>query len=181
MDGLVKPGHDEVGVGANGHFGHSALATFMANAVLRFLQHVRASARTIVSPISLGARAIALDGQGRVLLVRHTYVGGWHLPGGGVDRGETSADALMRELKEEVCLVKSSPPELFGIYLRRAGRWSDHIALYVVRNVEVNFRANHEIAEIRFAATDALPDGTSDGTRRRLAEFAGRAERATLW
>src|SRR5262245_17835342 len=144
----------------------------MPNAVIRFLQHVRASARSVVSPISLGARAIALDGQGRVLLVRHTYVGGWHLPGGGVDRGETSTDALMRELKEEVRLVKSSPPELFGIYLRRAGRWSDHIALYVVRGVELDFRANHEIAEIRFADPQNLPDGTSEGTKRRLAEFA---------
>ena len=153
----------------------------MANAVLRFLQHVRAVARGAIAPVSLGARAIALDAQGRVLLVRHTYVGGWHLPGGGVDRHEASADALMRELKEEVCLVKSVQPELFGIYLRRAGRWSDHIALYVVRDCELSFRANREIAEIRFAGADALPDGTSDGTRRRLAEFTGRAERALLW
>jgi len=153
----------------------------MPNAVLRFLQHARAAARGAIAPVSLGARAIALDARGHVLLVRHTYVGGWHLPGGGVDRHETSADALMRELKEEVCLVKSAPPELFGIYLRRAGRWSDHIALYVVRNVELNFHANHEIAEIRFADGYALPAGTSDGTRRRLAEFAGRAERTTIW
>lgn len=153
----------------------------MANAVLRFLQHVRAAARGAIAPVSLGARAIVLDARGHVLLVRHTYVGGWHLPGGGVDRHETSADALMRELEEEVCLVKSSPPELFGIYLRRAGRWSDHIALYVVRNCELNFRANHEIAEIRFIDPQALPDGTSEGTKRRLAEFAGRAARATLW
>lgn len=153
----------------------------MPNAVLRFFQHVRASARSIVSPISLGARAIMLDTAGRVLLVRHTYVGGWHLPGGGVDRGETSADALMREVKEEVGLAKSSPPELFGLYLRRAGRWSDHIALYVVRDVELAFRANHEIAEIRFTDPQSLPEGTSEGTKRRLAEFADRAPRQTIW
>ena len=153
----------------------------MPGSLLRFFQHVRAAARGAIAPVSLGARAIVLDGAGRVLLVRHTYVGGWHFPGGGVDRGETSADALMRELKEEVCLVKSSPPELFGLYLRRAGRWSDHIALYVVRDVELAFRPNHEIAEIKFADTAALPDGTSEGTKRRLAEFAGRAARATIW
>ena len=153
----------------------------MPNALLRFFQHVRAAARGAIAPVSLGARAIVLDAEGRVLLVRHTYVGGWHFPGGGVDRGETSADALMRELKEEVCLTKSSPPELFGLYLRRAGRWSDHIALYVVRNAELNFRPNHEIAEIRFADAAVLPDGTSEGTKRRLAEFAGRAARATIW
>lgn len=153
----------------------------MPNAVLRFFQHMRAAARGMIAPVSLGARAIALDHQGRVLLVRHTYVGGWHLPGGGVDRGETSADALMRELKEEVGLAKSSAPELFGLYLRRAGRWSDHIALYVVRDAELNFRPNYEIAEIRFADPQSLPDGTSDGTKRRLAEFAGRAPRQSMW
>jgi 8-oxo-dGTP pyrophosphatase MutT (NUDIX family) len=153
----------------------------MPGKAIRFFQHVRAGLRGIAAPVSLGARAIALDTQGRVLLVRHTYVGGWHLPGGGVDRSETSADAIARELREEVGLVASAPPELFGIYLRRAGRWSDHIALFVVRDVELNFRPNHEIAEIRFTDSLSLPDCTSAGTVRRLAEFAGRAPRTSLW
>ena len=153
----------------------------MPGKAIRFFQHVRAGLRGIAAPVSFGARAIVLDASGRVALVRHTYVGGWHLPGGGVDRGETAADALMRELKEEICLVTSSAPELFGIYLRRAGRWSDHIALFVVREARLDFRPNHEIAEIRFADSKSLPDGTSAGTARRLAEFAGRAPRTSLW
>ncbi len=153
----------------------------MPGKVIRFFQHVRAGLRGLAAPVSLGARAIALDSAGRVLLVRHTYVGGWHLPGGGVDRGETSAEAIERELREEVGLVASQPPELFGLYLRRAGRWSDHIALYVVLKVELDFRPNHEISEIRFAEFQSLPDGTSAGTARRLAEFSGRAARASLW
>jgi len=153
----------------------------MPGKIIRSFQHVRAGLRGLMAPVSLGARAIVLDGASRVLLVRHTYVGGWHFPGGGVDKGEPAADALIRELKEEICLVKSSPPELFGLYLRRAGRWSDHVALFVVRGAQLDFKPNHEIAEIRFAEVAALPEGTSAGTERRLAEFAGRAPRSALW
>ena len=51
--------------------------------------------------MTLGVRAVVLDGENRVFLVKHSYVAGWHLPGGGVEVGETLRDALQRELAEE--------------------------------------------------------------------------------
>ena len=35
--------------------------------------------------LTLGVRALVVDGQGRIFLVKHSYVSGWHLPGGGVE------------------------------------------------------------------------------------------------
>ena len=59
---------------------------------------------------TLGARAMVIDGQGRVFLVKHSYVAGWHLPGGGVETGETFLKALTRELAEEGNIAMTAPP-----------------------------------------------------------------------
>ena len=66
--------------------------------------------------MTLGVRAAAFDAEGRVFLVRHSYVPGWHMPGGGVERGETMRVSLERELIEEAGVALTAPPALFGIY-----------------------------------------------------------------
>src|SRR3954452_25429642 len=66
--------------------------------------------------LTLGVRAAGLDDAGRVLLIRHTYVRGWHLPGGGVEARETALAALKRELFEEALIDASAEPPLHGVY-----------------------------------------------------------------
>ncbi|RUT78707.1 NUDIX domain-containing protein, partial [Mesorhizobium sp. M7A.T.Ca.US.000.02.1.1] len=49
-------------------------------------------------PMTLGVRGLIHDRASKsVFLIRHTYVPGWQLPGGGVEVGETMNEALARE------------------------------------------------------------------------------------
>jgi ADP-ribose pyrophosphatase YjhB (NUDIX family) len=120
--------------------------------------------------MTLGVRAAVVDGQGRVFLVRHSYVAGWYLPGGGVERGETCGEALARELIEEGGIALTGEPELRSLHHNR-GR--DHVAFYVVRDFtqQAPKQPDLEILEADFFARDALPAGTTRATRARLAEM----------
>ena len=121
--------------------------------------------------VTLGVRAVVLDAAGRVLLVRHTYAPGWYLPGGGVDRGETAEAAIVREVFEEAGVRCRERPALHGLF-HNARLRRDHVACYVIRHCEpvATARPDWEIAESAFFAIEALPEGTTAATRRRLDE-----------
>ncbi len=98
----------------------------------------------------LGVRVAVLDEE-RVLLLRHTYLPGWHFPGGGVEPGEAAADAAARETLEETGVSAAEPLQLFGLYHNvHEATNRDHLAFFVCRQfrVERAFRRNVEIAEI---------------------------------
>jgi ADP-ribose pyrophosphatase YjhB (NUDIX family) len=132
---------------------------------------------------TLGVRGLVIDGQNRVLLIRHSYVSGWHLPGGGVETGETMLAALTRELHEEGNIELAVAPALYGIYFNRRASRRDHVALYVVRDFSQNGlpKPNFEIAEAGFFARDNLPDGTTEGTRARIAEVFDGKPSSEFW
>ena len=128
--------------------------------------------------MTLGVRAIVEDGRGRILLVRHTYVNGWHFPGGGVESGQTMQQALAMELREEANIAEMGEVQLLGIYLNRHISKRDHVGLYHCKNWKNmgEFTANREIAEIRFFSRDKLPDEINTGTLKRLQEvYQGKA------
>jgi len=137
-------------------------------------------ARSMISPSVLGASGAVFDGEGRVLLVRHSYIRGWHLPSGGVGRGEHPDAAIRRELAEEVGL-SGGTIRFVGFYARKAGWVSAPVAFYRVEGGTVNFRPNLEVRAICFTDPSAPPPGTAQGTLRRLAELAGKCEISPTW
>jgi ADP-ribose pyrophosphatase YjhB (NUDIX family) len=132
---------------------------------------------------TLGARAMVIDGKGRIFLVKHSYVEGWHLPGGGVETGETFLDALTRELAEEGNIMMTAPPALHGVFFNKRASRRDHVALFVVRDFLQDGPPvpNHEIIEHGFFAPDALPEGTGRATRARVAEVFDGTAVSELW
>lgn len=132
--------------------------------------------------MTLGVRAAIFDPEGRVFLVRHSYVPGWYLPGGGVDAGEILVEAMAREVMEEGG-IRVEGADLFGIYLNRHASPRDHVALYVCRDWSQAAEPprNREIVDSGFYAIGRLPPETTDGTRRRLDEIAGGAVPAPEW
>ena len=132
-------------------------------------------------PRSLGVRTLAINGEDSVLLVRHSYRPGWFLPGGGVHKWETLADAAIRESREEGAIEIESLDGLFGIYANFNRYRCDHVALFVARRWRKIDTRSPEIAETGFFAMDDLPDGTTKATRRRIEEFVGGRPPAVYW
>lgn len=131
---------------------------------------------------TLGVRVIARDADGGVMLVRHTYLQGWWLPGGGVDRGETAPDAAVRELQEEAGLRATTRPRLLSIHSNERFFPGDHVLIFAVDAHEpTEMSSRHEIAEARFFALDALPEDLNRGSGQRLIEYLGDEAASPDW
>ncbi len=134
--------------------------------------------------LTLGVRLAAFDPQGRIFLVRHSYLPGWHLPGGGIDRGETARAAARREAAEEGGIESTADPAFFHLYHHATTGRHDHIALFTLRDARQPPGWTPRGAEIReagFFATAALPETTTPATRTRLAELGGERPPSDLW
>jgi len=133
--------------------------------------------------MTLGVRAVVLDADGRVFLVKHSYVSGWHLPGGGVEVGESVIEALKRELVEEGRIELVGEPALHGMYFNSHVSRRDHVAVFVVRDFRQDRlpEPNREIVATGFFEVTALPDGTTEGTRLRISEVIEARTPAATW
>jgi ADP-ribose pyrophosphatase YjhB (NUDIX family) len=133
--------------------------------------------------MTLGVRGVVVDGDNRVFLVKHSYVAGWHLPGGGVEVGETLGEALRRELAEEGRIEIVGEPALLGVFFNSHVSRRDHVAVYLIRRFRQDRlpEPNREIIACGFFAPAQLPAETTEGTRLRIAEALEGKLPITTW
>lgn len=134
-------------------------------------------------PMTLGVRGLVYDrATNSVFLIRHTYVPGWQLPGGGVEIGETLETALGRELSEEGNIAFTAPPRLKSLHFNRRSSRRDHVGFYLIEDfAHAPKIPDREIAESGFFPLDQLPEGVTPATLRRIAEVFEGAPVSPYW
>ena len=132
----------------------------------------------ITRPISVGVRLLLVKDQ-TVLLVKHTYGQRWYLPGGGVSKGETLEEAARREASEEIG-AELGNLRLFGVYSNFCEHKSDHVLVFLCRDFALTGTRGPEIKDWHFFHFDSLPEGSSPGTGRRIAEYVNDANRPVI-
>lgn len=136
--------------------------------LIRAVYTLRKTWSRIARPVTVGVRIAVFDDRGWILLVRHTYLEGWFLPGGGADRGETLVQAGARELREEAGLEAIDPPEVLTAHTWFLSGRTDHVVLLRGRAQGEPRADGIEIAEATWFALDRLPEDLSRITREQL-------------
>jgi len=124
--------------------------------------------------MTLGVRGLVTDERGWVLLVEHSYTPGWHLPGGGVERGESCEVALRRELAEEAGVAPIGPARLIRVDNDESRFRGDHVLLYRIDRWAPCVRASDgEILRVDWFDPAHPPAGTTSDTLSRIAAGLG--------
>jgi 8-oxo-dGTP pyrophosphatase MutT (NUDIX family) len=108
-------------------------------------------------PRTFGAHALAFTPEGRIVLVKLRYATGWRLPGGGRAPGENPADAVLRELREEIGMISHGRVSLACELEEQADFKQDLASLLIVEDVRYSPRWSLEIEQVIEASLDKLP------------------------
>lgn len=135
----------------------------LKNFLSSFWRHLPAklrrwSVRATNTKFTVTAAGVIFNTTGAVLLLKHRFrVGsGWGIPGGFLQPGEEAADALHRELREEIDL-ELKDVRLFAV--RTFKRQKQIEIVFVAHAVGPSKPKSIEVERAVWFSSDALPDG----------------------
>lgn len=101
----------------------------------------------------ISMKALVVNDDGDILVVKESGRDWWDMPGGGMEHGETVKDALARELHEEVLLNGDFTYDVVGIddpgLLRRIDAWQIRM-VFLVRPSDARFKPGDDGDEVEF-------------------------------
>ena len=109
----------------------------------------------IFRPIRMGVRVMMIEND-KVWLVRHTYLPGWYMPGGGLNKWETLDQAARREAREETG-AELGKVSFVGVFTSYAQWKTDHTAVFICKDLNFVGKSDGEIAEVRAFPLNELP------------------------
>jgi len=114
---------------------------------------------------------VAVIDDGKILLTKREDFEVWCLPGGGVEEGESLAEAGIREAKEETGLDVELT-RLVGVYSRMGGGMHDvHAVLYAAKPIGSQLKLQPgETIEVAYFPFDQLPEELLFGHRKRISD-----------
>lgn len=116
----------------------------------------------------IGVFALVHDGS-RVLLARRRDSGWWNLPGGGMERGETVDEAVVREVAEETGLLVAVE-RLVGVYSKP--QRNEVVLTFACRVVGGELAESDESTAFAWSLPDDLPQPTLPKHAERVADWA---------
>ncbi|SDS50629.1 ADP-ribose pyrophosphatase YjhB, NUDIX family [Paenibacillaceae bacterium GAS479] len=123
---------------------------------------------TILSNKPMGAAAVILDSEGRILLVKHSYgKNNWELPGGKSEEKESAQDTAKREVLEEVGLTVEVG-QLTGIYYDPGYDMHHFVFISTTDDDQKPEPSSPEILECGYYSIEDLPKPISDFTYKRI-------------
>lgn len=131
--------------------------------------------------LTIGVRVLIVNENSEVLLVKHSYMNGWHLPGGGVDQGETIFDAAVREVFEETSLVLEGELTTLGILHNESVSIRDHVVLLATKISRSSPKPSSvEISDVCFFSANNLPEDICPDTAYYIGQFMDENESTVI-
>ena len=120
-------------------------------------------------PIRMGVRVMMIE-KDKVWLVRHTYLSGWYMPGGGIKKWESLDQAARREAHEETG-AELGNISLVGVFTSYKQWKTDHTSVFFCDDFKFVGKSDAEIAEMRLFPLTELPAATYSIHRRLLEKY----------